>query len=266
MNSKIFIGDSREILPLLELTEQIALVVTSPPYYVGRGYEDYIKSESEYWSIIDAVFSGLANLVEPFGKIAINFADKYANARDYGRSLEICYVPNYISIMDRLGFDLFARIIWSKDTIPDGARHVTSKYTRFTGQMRICPDWEYIFVWRKRSKGKVIKKKVTMTNDDWKTWHKGIWRINHVPRNPITDVTKLALFPDELPHRLINMYTEIGNIVLDPFAGTGTTIRVARRLSRVGIGIEKNPDMLEILRYNLRPDMFVDGEVEFNVL
>jgi len=61
------------------------------------------------------------------------------------------------------------------------------------------------------------------------------------------------------------MYTEPGDIVLDPFVGTGTTVAEARRLGRVGIGVELNPDMLPILKETLQPDMFND-EVEFIVI
>jgi len=260
--NKVYIGDSREVLPQLEdLKEKVALLVTSPPYYVGRGYEEYLETRAEYWQMIWHVLEESAHLIEPWGKMAINFADKYANAKEHGRPFETCYIANYDNIMTMLGFDLWARIIWNKNRLPDGARHVTAK-SRFEGQMRVCPDWEYIFVWRKLSEGKPPKKQVTMTKDEWKIWSKGVWNIDPVRRNATVGSTKLAMFPWELPRRLIHMYTEPDDIILDPFCGTGQTIKAARLCGRYGVGVEKNPEMLPILEEMLQTEIFLD-EVEF---
>jgi len=262
MNSRIYFGDSREVLPGLidEFGEKITLMVTSPPYYVGRGYEDYLISWIDYWEMIEEVLGGVSSLIQPFGKIAINYADKYANSKEFGRPLEICYATHYSRIMSN--HDLWARIIWNKNRLPDGARHVTQK-SRFEGQMRVAPDWEYIFVWRKRGEGKPPKKEVDMTKEQWKDYMKGIWDIDPVRRNPRIGNTKLALFPIELPRRLIQMYTQPGDIIIDPFVGTGTTVKIARMLGRVGIGIEKNVEMRPTLEVNLQPDMFTEDVVQF---
>jgi len=263
MNSRVYFGDSREVLPRLvdEFGEKITLMVTSPPYYVGRGYEDYLISWIDYWEMIEAVLDGVGSLMQPFGKIAVNYADKYANSKEFGRPLEICYASHYSQLMGE--HDLWARIIWDKVRVMiDGARHTTQK-SRFEGQMRVAPNWEYIFVWRKRGGGKPPKKEVDMTYEEWREWVNGIWRFSSVPRNAKVAGTKLAIFPDELPRRLIKMYTQPGDVVLDPFAGTGTSIKVARALGRVGIGIEKNVKMRPTLEVNLQPDMFTEDVVQF---
>ena len=263
MNSRIYFGDSRDVLPELfdEFKDRIALVVTSPPYYVNRGYEDYLGTWWQYWNMIEDVFDLTSELVEPYGKIAINFADKYANSKEFGRPLEICYAIHYSRIMG--AHDLWARIIWDKVRVMiDGARHTTNK-GRFTGSMRVAPNWEYIFVWRKRGEGKATVKNLDMTKDEWREWVNGIWRFSSVPRNATLGGTKLAVFPQELPRRLIKMYTQPGDLVIDPFVGTGTTVKIARSLGRIGIGIEKNRETEDILRTNLQPDMFTDDVVEF---
>lgn len=264
MHSKIYIGDSREVLPSLmdEFGGKVALLVTSPPYYVGRGYEDYIESWIDYWKMLEDVFDLTDELIEPYGKIAINFADKYGNYKEFGRALEICYATHYSRLMGM--HDLYARVIWDKVKVSiDGAKHINNDRMRFIGQMRVSPNWEYIFVWRKRGSGKLPKKNIDMTRDEWKEWVNGIWRFSSVHKNTTTGGTKLAIFPTELPRRLIKMYTQPGDIVIDPFVGTGTTVAVARNLGRIGIGIEKNPNMLDILKANLQPDMFVKDSVEF---
>jgi len=206
-NSEIYIGDSRDILTMLDETlhEKVALLVTSPPYYIGRGYEDYIEGWMDYWQMIEDVFTLSDELIEPWGKTAINFADKYANFKEFRRSLEICYTPHYTRIM--APNDLWARIIWDKVRVAvDGAKHITNDRLRFTGNMRVAPNWEYIFVWRKRGEGKQIKKNIDMTYDEWKEWVNGIWRFSSVPKNARVASSKLAVFPEELPRRLIKMY------------------------------------------------------------
>ena len=270
MNSRIYFGDSREVLPTLydEFAGKVALTVTSPPYFVGRGYEDYIKSWHQYWDMLYKVFKPVRLLTEPFGKVAINFADKYANSKEYGRPLEWPYVPSYAVMMhDNYKFDLWARIIWDKVRVMiDGARHTTNK-GRFTGSMRVAPNWEYIYVWRKYIEGKKpVPKNTGITKEEWREYVNGVWRFSSVTSNRKVGNTKLAMYPSELPMRLIKMYTEPGDIVLDPFVGTGTTVSEARKLGRVGIGVEKNLDMLPILQETLQSDMFVDDEVEFIIL
>lgn len=253
-SSRIYLGDAREVLPELldEYAGKIALLVTSPPYFIGREYEDYIKSEQEYWDMIESVLTHTEFLMEWGGKVAINFADRYANAKNYGRPLEISYLPYYDYIMGGLHCDLWARIIWDKVRVMiDGARHTTNK-GRFTGSMRVAPNWEYIFVWRKYIKGmKAPKKELDMTKEEWREWVNGIWRFSSVTRNAKVGGTKLAMFPTELPHRLIKMYTQPGDIVLDPFVGTGTTVKAAISLGRMGIGIDKNREMEGLLREHL---------------
>jgi len=266
MNHRIYFGDSREVLLELagELKEKVALVVTSPPYFVNREYELYLNNWEEYLKLLDIVFSRCVPLLEPWGKIAINFADKYANAKEFGRPLEISYVPFYVDIMNRVGMDLWARIIWNKNRpMLDAARHLTQK-SRFEGQMRVSPSWEYIFVWRKYSKGAQLKpKQLNMSKEEWSQYVHGVWNFSSVADNIIVEGSKQATFPEELPKRLITMYTAREDIILDPFVGTGTTIKVARDLGRVGIGIEKNKSLEDILRLRLQPNLFDQDAVEF---
>jgi len=237
---RIIFADSRDVvLP----DESVALVITSPPYFVGREYESYIKSTEEYWNLIYDVFQRLDNAVEPFGKVAVNFGDKYSNSADVGRVCEILYSGKYYEIFDRLGYDLWARIIWDKvHVFLNEAKHLVHNTNR-TGQMRVAPNWEYIFVWRKRSQGTPPVKKVDMTDKQRVEWTDGVWSIPSVRINERVDGFKLAKFPEEIPTRLIQMYTEPGDTILDPFGGTCTTAKAAINTGRNSIMIEKNPAM-----------------------
>lgn len=263
MQHEIYLGDSREVLPELEAKyrEKVSLIVTSPPYFVDRGYEDYIDSWCDYWGMLLAVFKACDPLLEPGGKLAINFADRYANYKYFGKSLEIAYLPHYVKIAEHLGYDLWARIIWDKVRVMiDGARHTTNK-GRFKGRMRVAPNWEYIFVWRKP--GPMENKNTIMSYDEWRKYVDSIWEFSSVSKNPSIENTKLAIFPIDLPARLTKMYCETGDVILDPFVGIGTTVEAARNLGCKGIGIDRNELVLPEIRKTLQPDMFNQDEIKY---
>jgi len=264
-NHKIFFGDSRELLPTIK--EKVALVVTSPPYNVNREYESYLETEGDFWNMMTEVFSLCAGVVEPFGKMAINFADRFANAATRGRVMEILYQNHYDRIMSSCGFDLWVRIIWDKVKVYDNASQHLAGPQNKTGQMRVAPNWEYVFVWRKHSLGKPPIKKVDMTDKERVEWTDSIWHFPSVPKNEVVGGSKTSKFPEELPRRLIKMYCVPGDLILDPFGGTCTTTKVARDLGRNSICIEKNLDMEGYIRKYLeggQGNMFQDNaEVEY---
>jgi DNA modification methylase len=243
---KFIFGDSSSVLGA---ESGIALTITSPPYFVGREYEDHIKSEDDYWQLMYDVFYCVTLLTEPYGKVAINFPDRYANAKQFGYPCEVLYAHQFNEIMDGFGFDLWARIIWDKKKVfIDGATHLASPSNQ-AGQMRVAPNWEYIFVWRKHSQpDPVPKKAVDMTREERIAWTDAIWSIDSVTVNEKEQGFKLAKFPEEIPYRFIRMYTEPGDLVLDPFAGTGTVARVADQYDRRSLSVELNPVMEQYIR------------------
>ena len=240
MDYTIWKGDARRARSVIPEGTQFDLLVTSPPYNIGEDYEDYITSMEHFWEVIREVFVAIDPFIKPFGKVAINFADRYANSKYLKKVCEISYVPDYIYIMeDLLGYDLWARIIWDKMArIMDKDRHLTSK-GRWEGSMRVSPNWEHIYVWRKPGKGKLPVKKIEMTRSQWKEYVDGIWEIKTKRGgNKFTGASKVAPFPIEIPRRLIDMYTERGDNVIDPFLGTGTTIKAALQRGRNAFGFE----------------------------
>lgn len=266
---KIYIDDARYRLPLLyeDYKEKVALLVTSPPYFVGRAYEDYLANEPEYWKMLQNVFESARTLIEPHGKIAVNFADRYANKALTGRVEEVLYAYEYDYIMQNMGFVLWTRIIWRKEyTIGEDCKHVLSPPNKY-GHMRVSPNWEYIFVWKKESPGKYPVKDVDMSKEEWAKWVDGVWVIPSVRKNVKIDGMKVARFPPELPRRLIKMYTQPGDTVADPFVGTGTTCQEARKLQRNSIGIEIHKEAIPIIKetmgfvddYVYKEDIFGNG-------
>jgi len=214
----------------------------------------------------------MTELVEPYGKVVINFPDKYGNSKSMGYPIEFLYAHEFNQIMDSAGFDLWARIIWDKNKVfIDGANHLAHPNNKI-GQMRVAPNWEYIFVWRKHSQpAEVPVKKVDMTDEERIAWTDSIWTIDSVTVNEKEHGFKLAKFPEEIPYRLIKMYTEPGDLVVDPFGGTCTTTYVANNLERRSVCIEKNPLMETYIRNYLgvqenavQEDMFTGiPDIEF---
>lgn len=248
---QIYNGDSRNCQSFLDKDLQVDLVVTSPPYNIGEKYEDYIKSDQEYWQLIKDVFTALDGFIKPFGKVAINFGDRYSNSGRMGRVCEIPYVPNYQDIMTSLNYDLWGRIIWDKKIrVANKDRHITSK-SRFEGQMRISPNWEYIFVWRKYASGKPPIKDIHFSPQEWSDYVDGVWEIPPVNKKKDED-GEIGRFPIEIPRRLVKMYTERGDTVLDPFMGSGTTLKAALELDRKSVGIEKMIETVQIAVDNVK--------------
>ena len=219
----------------------VALIVTSPPYFVGREYETHLKDESEYWQLMLDIFNRCSRIMEPYGKVAINFPDRYANNKLLGYTCEVLYAHRFDGIMRGAGFDLWARIIWDKNKVfIDGANHLAHPNNQ-TGQMRVAPNWEYIFVWRKHSQPEPVPKKaLDMTREERIAWTDSVWCFDSVTVNEKEKGFKLAKFPEEIPYRLIKMYTEPGDTILDPFGGVCTVTKVALDTDRNSICIEKN--------------------------
>jgi DNA modification methylase len=112
-------------------------------------------------------------------------------------------------------------------------------------------NWEHIFVFRKKGKRVVpaedLVLKSKLTKEQWTVWAQGVWAIDPVRKQE----GHPAVFPDELPHRLIRMFSYEGDTVLDPWLGSGTTVKVARELNRVGIGYEKEAQYKEVIMRKL---------------
>lgn len=262
---KIIFGDSREVMRGIA-DEAVSLIVTSPPYNVGREYEAFLKDFDDLWRMLDEVFGRECfRIMEPHGKVAINFADKYSSdAHGKGEKL---YGQYYNATLCNAGFLLWGRVIWDKNRVfINGATHLAAKSNQY-GHMRVAPNWEYIMVWKKESPPPLTRKAVDMTKAERVAWTNSIWKMDSVHSNKAFAGFKLARFPEELPRRLMKMYTQPGDLVLDPFGGTCTTTKVAMALGRDSICIELNKEMKPYIQAYLaeyQDNMFGEtAEVEY---
>ena len=249
--AKIIIGDSRKMVEIKD--ESIDLIVTSPPYWHIKDYGKvgqigYGQTLHEYLKDLYRVWEECFRVLKSGRRLCINIGDQFARSVIYGRYKIIPLHAEVISQCERIGFDYMGAIIWQKKTTMNttGGAVVMGSYPYPPNGM-IEIDYEFILVFKKPGTvGKVpkeIKENSKLTKEEWKEYFAGHWgfggekQINHE-----------AMFPEELPKRLIKMYSFIGDTVLDPFVGSGTTVKVALELKRNAVGYEINENFLEIIK------------------
>ncbi|NPA40691.1 MAG: site-specific DNA-methyltransferase [Aquificae bacterium] len=232
--------------------ESIDLVVTSPPYWHIKDYGvenqiGYGQSLHEYLKDLYRVFSECFRVLKPGSRMCVNIGDQFARSVVYGRYKVIPLHSEVISMCEDIGFDYMGAIIWQKKTTMNttgGATVMGSFPYPPNGIVEI--DYEFILIFKKQGKRKVskeIKEKSKLSKEEWKEYFSGHWNFGGARQ-----INHEAVFPDELPRRLIKMFSFVGDTVLDPFAGSGTTLKVALELGRNAIGYEINPDFIQIIR------------------
>jgi len=230
----------------------IQLIITSPPYGSIKDYGTidqigYEEGFSVYLKRLNKVWKECYRILEPQCRMVINIGDQYLRTTEHGRyrifSIQSAIIENCL----KLGFDFLGDIIWQKISTTrttGGCSLMGSIYYPRNGLVTF--DYEHILIFKKwQGKRKNIgleKKELSkICMDEWKTWFVGHWRFPGIQQKE-----HIAMFPDELPYRIIRMFSFIGDTVLDPFLGSGTTIKMAELLKRKGIGYEINPRFREI--------------------
>jgi site-specific DNA-methyltransferase (adenine-specific) len=182
----------------------------------------------------------------------VNIGDQFARAVYYGRYKVTPIRTEIIKFCESIGFDYMGAIIWQKQTTTNttgGASLMGSFPTPRNGILSI--DYEFILIFKKLGNPKTkvskeIKEQSKMTTEEWKEYFSGHWNFSGAKQDG-----HIAMFPEELPKRLIKMFAFKGETVLDPFMGSGTTSLAARNLERNSIGYEINPEFIEIAKNKL---------------
>jgi site-specific DNA-methyltransferase (adenine-specific) len=252
----IFEGDAREITDEQVADRSVALLVTSPPYFAGKEYEIDLaaghvpSSYVGYLEMLRDVFSVCLRKLEPGGRMAINVANL---GRKPYRSLS----ADVISILqDDLGMLMRGEIIWQKARGAGGScawgsfrspqnpvlRDVTERVIvaskgRFDRALN-----------RARRQAEGLPHQPTIPTEEFLEATIDIWEI---ASESARKVGHPAPFPVALPRRLIELYTYKGDLVLDPFMGSGSTAVAAARSGRHYVGIETEPEYVELARTRL---------------
>ena len=187
----------------------------------------------------------------PGCRLCINIGDQFARSVYYGRYKVIPIRTEIIKFCETIGFDYMGAIIWQKVTTTNttgGATIMGSFPYPRNGILKI--DYEFILLFKKQGKpprpSKDNKEQSIMTKEEWNTYFSGHWNFAGVKQNG-----HLAMFPEELPARLIKMFAFSGDIILDPFLGSGTTSLAARNLGRNSVGYEMNKEYIPKIRERL---------------
>ena len=234
-------------------TRSVHLVVTSPPYwqlkdYGAPGQVGFHQSYKEYLVELGRVWRQCARVLHSGCRVVVNIGDQFARAEAYGRYRVIPIHAEIIRQFERLALDFMGSIIWQKVTTcnTSGGGVVMGSFPHpRNGIVKL--DYEHILVFKKPGTPPHVdpekKRQARLTTKEWNEYFYGHW---YFPGTRQKD--HIATFPDELPRRLIRMFTFPGEIVLDPFLGSGTTMKVAREQGRSSIGYEINPDFEEVIK------------------
>jgi len=266
---KIITGDSRRMMEVPD--ESVHLVVTSPPYWQLKDYGDprqigFDDTYETYINNLNLVWSECHRVLAKGCRLCVNIGDQFARSVYYGRYKVIPIRTEIIKFCETVGFDYMGAVIWQKVTTCNttgGATIMGSFPYPRNGILKL--DYEFILVFKKYGTApavsKEIKEQSRLTTEEWNTFFAGHWTI---PGEKQDD--HLAMFPQEIPRRLIRMFSFVGDTVLDPFLGSGTTCLAARNLGRNSVGYEINPEFIGTIRAKLGTDrdlLFPDAGFEF---
>jgi len=257
---RVYIGDSRDLSVLPD--SSVDLVVTSPPYWHIKDYGigDQIGHGQDLHSYLGDLFLVWRECVRVLSegrRICVNIGDQFARSSVYGRYRVIPLHAEIISQMELLGMDYMGSIIWNKRTTMNttGGAVIMGSYP-YPPNGIVEIDYEFIMIFRKPGRSKKLPKDIKeasrLSKEEWKALHTGHWNFKGARQ-----VSHEAMFPLELPSRLVRMFSFRGETVLDPFLGSGTTLEAARDLGRSGVGFELNREFLPLIR-----ERFGDGELE----
>ena len=226
--------------------ESIHLMITSPPYNVGKEYDDDLTLE-QYLDLLEDVFSQVYRKLVTGGRACINIAN-------IGRKPYVPLHAMVIEIMLNLGFLMRGEIIWDKSASGGGSCAWGSWMSASNPVLRDYHEYILVFSKDAYSKNKAQPKRDTILKEDFIQWTKSIWTF------PAVNAKKIghpAPFPVELPHRLINLYSYEGDVVLDPFCGSGTTCLAAIQNKRYYIGYDINEDYIKLAQNRISNQKFI---------
>jgi modification methylase len=240
-------GDARD-LSFIE-DESVHLVVTSPPYWTLKRYNEHecqlghVEDYEEFLHALETVWRECLRILVPGGRLVCVVGDVCLSRREFGRHVVVPLHADICVICRHLGFDNLNPIIWHKIAnasfeVQNGAKFLGKPYEP---NAIIKNDIEFILMQRKpggyRKPTQDQRDRSRFTKQEFDAWFQQFWNITgaSTKKHP-------APFPLELATRLVRMFSFVGDTVLDPFCGSGTTLLAAMNCERNSIGVEIDPD------------------------
>lgn len=239
---QIINGDCREVINKLKIN--FDLLITSPPYNINKKYTDYndMKDYNRYIDFLKEVFSLCrTKVLNPYARICINIGTTSVGGR--------FFTPGHLnSIMEDVGYKYRDSVVWNKQNI--------RKRTAYGSWLSpsspyLLPPYEFILIYTANRDKKYQsmrkwknEKDKDILREEFLSWTNSLWSFPGETRK----LNHPAPFPEELPRRLIKLYSYKGDWILDPFSGIGTTCKVAKDLGRNCIGIDISEEYCEIAR------------------
>jgi modification methylase len=236
----------------------IHLIVTSPPYWTLKKYRDnpnqlgHMEDYEEFVFELTRVWKECYRVLVPGGRLVCVVGDVCLSRRKHGRHLVVPLHADIAVACRKLGYDNLNPIIWHKISNAAFEANLTSKFLGkpYEPNAIIKNDIEFILMQRKpggyRKPTEEQRKQSKIDTEDFNTWFRQIWSLHgestrHHP----------APFPYELAYRLVRMFSFVGDTVLDPFCGTGTTMLAAMKTGRHSVGVEIDPHYVDYAEQRL---------------
>ncbi len=267
-NHTIINGDSRQMKELANNSVQLA--ITSPPYWQLKDYGidkqiGYNEDYETYINNLNLVWQECHRVLENGCRLCINIGDQFARAASYGRYKVIPIRTEIIKFCETIGFDYMGAIIWQKKTTTNttGGASIMGSFP-FPRNGILSIDYEFILLFKKLGDplpwDRERREKSRMSKEEWREYFAGHWNFGGTKQDD-----HIAMFPEELPKRLIKMFSFVGDTVLDPFLGSGTTSLAAKNNERNSVGYEVNSDFIPNIRKKLEVDQldFANTTYEF---
>src|SRR5438128_4012748 len=254
--SQVVIGDSRRMTELAD--ESVHLVVTSPPYPMISIWDEtfrlaFATTYEQMHDYLGRVWKEVGRVLVPGGIACVNIGDATRTVNGVFRVF-----PNHsriIEAFEREDFLTLPYILWKKPTSKPSYKGKGV----FLGSGFLPPnayvtlDMDYILIFRKGPPRSFPPKdpgryKSRFTKRERDEWFSQVWKVQGVRQNVDGLERRVAAFPEEIPRRLIRMFSVLGDLVLDPFLGSGTSLKAAMELGRRFVGYEKLEEMTEIIR------------------
>ena len=253
-NHKIYFGDSRALNKIED--KSVQLIITSPPYWQLKDYGSnnqigFNNSYEEYINNLNLVWMECERILSEGCRLCINIGDQFARSVYYGRYKVVPIRTEIIRFCETLKMDYMGAIIWQKATTMNtsggGVIMGSFPYPR-NGILKI--DYEFILIFKKLGNPPKPtleqKENSIMTKEEWNQYFSSHWNFSGVKQSE-----HIAMFPEELPKRLIKMFSFSGETIFDPFLGSGTTTLAAKNLGRNSIGYEINKEFESIIKEKL---------------